>query len=79
MRDLFVKLFDKNTKLGRGIRTALQVALALMTFLLGFTFIPGLSDLLANNGVITVASFATWTGIISYVQNALEDLWELVK
>lgn len=77
--EIIKKLFDKNTNLGRGVRTAFQGLLALITFIYGFLLIPGLYDLLASNDLATVASFATLVGVISYVQNALESIWERVR
>jgi len=77
--ELIKKIFDKNTTRGRAIRTALQGLVALVTFIYGLIIIPGVADVLAANNIATIASFTTWVGIITYVQNKLEDLWELVK
>lgn len=66
-------LFDKNTRHGRGLRTALQALFGILTFLVGLVAIPGLGALLADNNIVTVTTFATWVGVISYVQNWLED------
>lgn len=68
------KLFDKNTRHGRGLRTALQALYGVLTFFAGLMLIPGLSDVLAANNIVSVASFATWIGIISYLQNFVEDV-----
>lgn len=57
----------------RSFRTALQALVALLTFIAGLIAIPGLADLLILNDLTTAASFATWVGILSYLQNALED------
>ena len=66
-------LFDKNTRHGRGLRTALQALFGILTFLVGLVAIPGLGALLADNNIVTVTTFATWVGVISYLQNWLED------
>jgi len=66
-------LFDKNTRHGRGLRTALQALFGVLTFITGLVAIPGLGALLADNNIVTVTTFATWVGVISYVQNWLED------
>lgn len=69
-------LLDKNTRHGRGIRTALQGAFAILTFLAGLLALPGLGELLAANELMTVGTFGVWVGVVSYLHNALEDLIE---
>lgn len=72
-------LFNKNTRHGRGLRTALQALLGVITFVAGILALPGLGDVLAQNNVTTLASFGVWVGFISYAQNFLEDLWKDVQ
>lgn len=67
-------IFNKETRHGRGIRTGLQFVYALLTFVAGLIIIPGVSELLLENQLVTAASFATLVGVISYLQNLLEDL-----
>lgn len=67
-------LLDKNTRHGRGIRTALQAFLGVLTFIVGLLAVPGLADVLTANNVVTVSTLAAWVGVISYLQNFLEDL-----
>lgn len=67
-------LFNKETRHGRGLRTGLQALVALLTFIAGLVAIPGLADVLIQNDLTTAASFATWAGLIAYLQNTLEDL-----
>lgn len=68
------RLLDKNTRLGRGIRTALQAFLGVLTFAVGLLTVPGLADVLTANNVVTVSTLAAWVGVISYLQNFLEDM-----
>ena len=67
-------LVNKNTRHGRGIRTALQAFLGVLTFVVGLISVPGLADVLTANNVVTVSSLAAWVGVISYLQNFLEDM-----
>lgn len=71
------QVFDKNTSHGRAIRTALQAFIAIITFVSGLMAIPGFGGFLADNNVMTLATFGIWIGIVSYIQNALENfsLW----
>lgn len=66
-------LFDKNTRRGRGFRTAFQGVLGLMTFLYGILVIPGFGSFLADNNLVTIGTFGIWLGVVSYLQNAFED------
>lgn len=72
--------FSSKTRHGRAIRTFLQVLLGLITFASGLLAIPGLLEAFQGSGLAVQAStFATWVGIVSYLQNALEALIKSLK
>lgn len=68
------KTIDKDTDHGRAIRTAVQVALGIISFIAGILVIPGLGQWFADNQVVGLSTFATWVGVVAYVQNKLEAL-----
>lgn len=71
-----MNIFDKNTSHGRALRTGLQAIVGLVSFIFGILTIPGLSNILADNNILSITAFGTWLGIITYIQNALEDILE---
>jgi hypothetical protein len=73
--DYIKSFFSKNTRRGRAVRTALQVLIAIFSFVVGLLLLPGLADGLQALGIgAQAAALATWAGIISYIWNALEGL-----
>lgn len=78
--DTIKSFFSKDTKRGRAVRTALQALIAILSFVLGMLALPGLADTLQSAGIAVQAStLAAWTGIVSYVYNALESLFIWLK
>lgn len=71
------QLLNKHTKLGRAVRTGLQVVLAVLTAALGLLAVPGLEKQLFDLGFLpSMGLFATWSGAISYAWNAAEGLYK---
>lgn len=70
------KLFSKETRVGRTVRGALQLAATILTFFLGLLAVPGVSDFVTQNWAITASSFITLNAVITYVYNAVESLLE---
>ena len=72
--DSLKQLFNKNTDHGRAIRTALQALVGLGSLIVGIFAIPGVYDLMGTLAPeLQLAVVATWVGIISYLQNKLEQ------
>ena len=66
------QLLNKHTKLGRAVRTGLQVVLAVLTAALGLLAVPGLEKQLFDLGFLpSMGLFATWSGAISYAAEGL--------
>lgn len=77
--NLLSNLFDKNTRRGRAMRTALQVLVSMLSFLGALFALPEFADLVTSEGYVTVGTLAAWTGVIAYLQNLLEDLREGIE
>ena len=74
--ELLKSFFSKDTERGRAVRTGIQAALAVLSFLYGFITIPGLGDFLASSGIVTAGTFVTWVGVVSYLYNKLEQFFD---
>lgn len=68
------KLFSKTTRRGRAIRTAIQALIGVTSFVLAIAGIPNVDQLFGQLGFeIQLPILAAWTGVVCYIQNALED------
>ena len=75
--ELAKQLLNKHTKLGRAVRTGLQVVLAVLTAVLGLLAVPGLEKQLFDLGFLpSMGLFATWSGVVSYVWNTAEGIYK---
>lgn len=75
--ELAKQLLNKHTKLGRAVRTGLQVVLAVLTAVLGLLAMPGLEKQLFDLGFLpSMGLFATWSGVVSYVWNTAEGIYK---
>ncbi len=68
------KYLTSDTRAGRAVRTGLQVAIAALGFVYGLLTLPGFGEYLVQNQVVGAATFTVWTGVVSYVYNAVEAL-----
>ena len=67
-------LFSRTTRRGRALRTVLQAIVGITSMLLGFVAIPGFYDWITTLDMpVQVATMSMWVGVISYLQNLIED------
>jgi uncharacterized membrane protein (DUF485 family) len=68
------QIFNKNTPIGRTIRTWIQAFIGITAFALGLIGIPGVAEFVTQNYAVTIGSLATAIAVVTYIQNALERL-----
>lgn len=66
------KLFSKDTRIGRTVRTFLQAIIGITAFALGLIAIPGVYDYLVTNNVIAGGTLALVIAVATYLYNAAE-------
>lgn len=62
-------MLDKNTPLGKGIRSGYQTLLAIATFFVALATIPQVQDFVAGNVSYTAIIIPVLVFIFSYLQN----------
>ena len=67
-------MFDKSKPSIKALRTFLQAVVGILAFLVGLVAIPGVSDYLSGQPMLANVSLATVIAIVTYLQNAIEDL-----
>nr|DAJ13005.1 MAG TPA: hypothetical protein [Podoviridae sp. ctK5Q1] len=78
--ELLKPFISKNTRIGRAVRTALQVAIALFPAVLAVLNTPGLEQKLVDLGVLqAVGLFPVWAGAVSYAYNIVEHVYKDIK
>ena len=78
--ELLKTLISKHTRIGRAVRTALQVAIALFPAVLAVLNTPGLEQKLVDLGVLqAVGLFPVWAGAVSYAYNVVEHFYKDIK
>ena len=76
--ELLKPFISKNTRIGRAVRTALQVAIALFPAVLAVLNTPGLEQKLVDLGVLqAVGLFPVWA--VSYAYNIVEHVYKDIK
>lgn len=78
--ELLKPFISKHTRIGRAVRTALQVALALLPAALAVLGTPGLEQKLVDLGILQTAGlFPVWAGMVSYAYNIAEHIYNDVN
>lgn len=67
------KLFSKDTRIGRTVRTFLQAIIGILAFVLGLVAIPGVYDYLIANNVLAGGTLALTIAVATYIYNAAES------
>ena len=69
-----MKIFSKDNKYGRTVRTFLQAIIGICVFVLGLLAIPGVQSFLSDNQVASVTTLAFVIAVTTYVYNSAEQL-----
>jgi hypothetical protein len=67
------KLFSKDTRIGRTVRTFLQAIIGIAAFVLGILNIPGVYDYLVANSLVSGGTLALTIAVATYLYNAAES------
>jgi len=73
------QLFDKDTRRGRAMRTILQALIALTSAAGALLAMPAFAEFVTQNEYLTISALATWIGVVTYLQNWLEDFREGIE
>ena len=73
VKKLLQRLTDKNTTLGKTVRTWLQAIIGITGFVMAVVDIPGFYSIFTSSPLVTVISASTFVAIVTLLHNGAES------